>query len=451
MSASSATAPWANRIVDHGEESPESLLPNPANWRQHGVVQRQALTDVLGEVGLVQSVIVNRSSGHLVDGHLRVELACAQGQPTIPVVYVELSEEEEHIILAALDPIAALASADRDKLAALLSGIENEDLADLVEAIARENRIALDLGGDGLTDPDAVPDVPEEPASKPGDLYLLGQHRLLCGDATNPDDVQKLMAGKKATLMATDPPYLVDYAGGQHPSSEANGGIVDGVRVGHEEKHWDTYIDHEHSVEFYVDFLRCALDHALTDDAAVYQWFGIMRTEVIWQSWREVGLLPHQVLIWLKSRSVLTYSHFMWNYEPMMYGWRQGHMPKMKPPADAKAVWEIGSAIEDGASGIHPTQKPVETIRRPIAYHTKPGGLIYEPFSGSGTALIAAEETGRTCYALEQAPQFVDVAVARWEAFTGLAATLEGGGETFAKVGLNRRSACGVQRGAQDE
>ena len=113
------------------------------------------------------------------------------------------------------------------------------------------------------------------------------------------------------------------------------------------------------------------------------------------------------------------YCHFMWNFEPMMYGWRQGHMPDLKPPADAKAIWEIGSAIEDGASGIHPTQKPVETIRRPISYHTKPGGLLYEPFSGSGTALIAAEEMGRTCYAMEQAPQFVDVAVARWEAFTG--------------------------------
>ena len=100
-------------------------------------------------------------------------------------------------------------------------------------------------------------------------------------------------------------------------------------------------------------------------------------------------------------------------------------MPKVKPPADAKAVLEIASKIEDGMSGIHPTQKPVETIKRPIGYHTRPGGLIYEPFSGSGTALIAAEEIGRTCYALEQAPQFVDVAVARWEAFTGKSALKE--------------------------
>ena len=150
-----------------------------------------------------------------------------------------------------------------------------------------------------------------------------------------------------------------------------------------------------------------------------------MRTEVIWQSWREVGLLPHQVLIWKKTRSVLTYSHFMWDYEPMMYGWREGSMPKKKPPAEARAIWEIGSAIEDGASGIHPTQKPVETVCRPISYHTRPGGLIYEPFCGSGTALIAAEQTGRTCYAIEQSPVFVDVAVTRWEAFTGKSAEVE--------------------------
>ena len=189
--------------------------------------------------------------------------------------------------------------------------------------------------------------------------------------------------------------------------------------------YWDAYIDHEHSVEFYVDFLRAALNEALTPDAAVYRWFGIMRTEVIWQSWREVGLLPHQVLIWLKSRSVLTYSHFMWNFEPMMYGWPQGHMPTLKPPADAKAVWEIASTIDDGAGPVHPTMKPVETIRRPIAYHTRLGELIYEPFSGSGTAIIAAEETGRRCHAIEQSPQFVDVAVTRWEAFTGKTATLE--------------------------
>jgi len=415
----STQTPWANRIVSHGEEAPDRLIANDSNWRTHTTTQRRALSSVLNEVGLVQSVVVNTTTGRLVDGHLRVELAKAQGQPTIPVVYVELSEEEERIILATLDPIGAMATADRERLTELLQGIDNPDLGGLLEAVARANRLALDFGSTGLTDPDEVPEPPSEPISKPGDLYLLGAHRLLCGDATKADDVQRLMAGERAGLMATDPPYLVDYQGGAHPASEANKGAPG------KDKHWDQYIDHDHSVAFYVDFLRAAIDCALTKDAAVHQCFAIMRTEVIWQAWREVGLLPHQVLIWLKTRSVLTYSHYMWNYEPLMYGWREGHMPADKPPADAKAVWEIASAIEDGASGIHPTQKPVELYRRPILYHTRPDEPIYEPFSGSGTAVIAAEMTNRRCYAVELSPAFVDVAVERWQRFSGQTALLE--------------------------
>jgi len=442
MSASAAITPWANRIVDHGEESPESLLPNPANWRQHGATQRGALSDVLGEVGLVQGVIVNRTTGHVVDGHLRVELAIAKGQPAVPVVYVELSEEEEHIILASLDPIGTMADADRERLGDLLSHIENENLAELLDAVARANRIALDLGDAGLTDPDEVPEPPEEPISKPGDLWTLGKHRLLCGDSTGADDVQRLMAGKRASLMATDPPYLVSYDGGNHPPTVANGGLAPTAAdkwapgMGNKSKwkadpdagtkHWDAYIDHEHSVAFYVEFLKTAIENALAEEAAIYQCFGAMRSDVVFAAWRTAGLLPHQMLIWHKSRAVLTHCDFLWDYEPLMYGWVQGSRPpsSLRPPANTQAVWEIASQIEDTPGSIHPTMKPVELIRRPILYHTRPGELIYEPFSGSGTALIAAEDTGRVCYAMEQSPQFVDVAVARWEAFTGKKATL---------------------------
>jgi DNA modification methylase len=424
MRQTATEAPWANRIVAHETVAPEELIPHPDNWRVHGAAQTGALSDVLGSVGLVQSVIVNKTTGHLLDGHLRVELAKAEGQPTVPVVYVELSEEEERVVLASLDPIAAMATADRTKLSELLAGIENPDLAGLLEAVARANRIALDFGGQGLTDPDEAVALPEEPVTQPGDLYQLGEHRLLCGDSTSSADVARLMAGERATLMATDPPYLVDYVGGAHPASAGNKGVAG------RDKHWDEYIDHPHAVEFYVDFLRCALKNALTPDAAIYQCYGIMRSEVIWQAWREVGLLAHQVVVWKKTRSVLTYSWFLWDYEPLLVGWPAGHQPKTHPPAEATAVWEIGSAIEDGAAGLHPTQKPVELIRRPLTWHTQPGGLIYEPFCGSGTALIAAEQTGRRCYALEQSPAFVDAAVRRWERFTGKSAVLaakEGG------------------------
>jgi len=394
----------------------EKPVPYGRNPR---VAPEAAITKVAGslaEFGWRQPIVVDEE-GIILAGHTRLLAAQRLGLEKVPVhVATDLTPQQAKAYRLADNRTAQETSWDMGLLP-----LELADLAEFEYDLAltgfEPDELAAFLAEEteGLTDPDDVPEPPEEPVSQSGDLYLLGKHRLLCGDATSAEDVTRLMAGKRATLMATDPPYLVDYQGGQHPATEANGG----KRGEDPDKHWDTYIDHEHSVEFYVDFLKCALEHALTEHAAIYQWFGIMRTEVIWQSWREVGLLPHQVLIWKKTRSVLTYSHFMWNFEPMIYGWRQGSMPKLKPPPDAKAIWEIGSAIEDGASGIHPTQKPVETIRRPISYHTKPGGLIYEPFSGSGTALIAAEEMGRTCYALEQAPQFVDVAVARWESFTG--------------------------------
>ena len=159
--------------------------------------------------------------------------------------------------------------------------------------------------------------------------------------------------------------------------------------------------------------------------------FGMMRTPIVFEAWQRAGLLLHQILVWVKSRHVLSRSDYMWTFEPLAYGWVKGKRPEpaRRPPANATATWEIASTIEDGASGIHPTQKPVELNRRPILYHTSPGDLIYEPFSGSGTALIAAEMTGRRCYALELSPAFCDVAVRRWENFTGKTAVLAQGQE----------------------
>jgi DNA modification methylase len=155
--------------------------------------------------------------------------------------------------------------------------------------------------------------------------------------------------------------------------------------------------------------------------------FGMMRAPLVFEAWAKAGLLLHQVLVWNKSRVVLSRSDYCWNYEPIAYGWIKGARPRTprRPPANAKAVWEISSAILDGPQG-HPTCKPVELVARPIDYHTKAGELIYEPFSGSGTAIIAAEMSGRRCFALEISPAYCDVAVKRWEAFTGRTATRDG-------------------------
>ncbi len=379
----------------------------------------------IAEFGFRQPIVVDEA-GVILAGHTRLLAARELGLASVPV----------HVA-AGLTPAQAKAYRLMDNRSnqetawdSALLPLELEELAGMGIGLAltgfsqEELAALLAAPTEGLCDPDEVPEPPAESLTKPGDLYLLGPHRLLCGDSTDPAQVRRLMAGKRAVLMATDPPYLVDYDGGHHPQSWG----ADGRAVSPEEKtkHWDAYTDQASAISFYTAFLQVALDEALLSDAAVYQWFAVMRSEVLWAAWRSCGLLPHQVLIWRKSRAVLTYSHFLWDYEPAMYGWPEGHLPPVKPPADSRAVWEIASTQEDGASDLHPTMKPTATVRRCLEYSTRPGALAYEPFSGSGTALIAAEMTGRVCYAMELAPAFCDVAVQRWERFTGKTAVREG-------------------------
>ncbi len=192
--AAAPTVPWRSRIVGQAEEAPDQLLANPNNWRTHPGRQRDALRGSLEVVGWVQQVMVNTVTGHLVDGHARIEEAISRGEPTVPVLYVELSPDEEVLVLATFDPIGAMATADDKQLQALLADIAVDD-AGLLALLG-------DLAGNdpkaGLTDPDEVPETPEEPYVKPGDLYVLGDHRLLCGDATDPADVARLIADSVA-------------------------------------------------------------------------------------------------------------------------------------------------------------------------------------------------------------------------------------------------------------
>jgi DNA modification methylase len=229
-------------------------------------------------------------------------------------------------------------------------------------------------------------------------------HRILVGDSTRQEDVARAMGGQRAVLMATDPPYLVDYQGGNHPQSWSNKPEV-------RDKHWDDYQEGE-ACELFTQFLKLALDVALIGNPAVYQWHAHKRQALVESAWQRADLLVHQQIIWLKTRAVLTHSHFMWQHEPCFYGWVKGKPPTKRPPPNVTTVWQID---QKGLEGLHPTQKPLEIVTRPISYHTEPGNVIYEPFSGSGTALAAAEATGRVCCAIEMAEAFVAVALERLE------------------------------------
>jgi DNA modification methylase len=379
--------------------------------------------------GWRQPLVVD-SAGVLIAGHTRLLAAKQLGLTCVPVhVASDLSPAAVRAYRLADNRSGEETSWDPERLPSELAALLELDYDLSLLGFAEEELAAFLCGPTvGLCDPDTVPETPVQPISKPGDLWILGGHRLLCGDATKGADVGRVMDGERAALMATDPPYLVDYDGGNHPQTWNKAGRK--ISSEAKTKHWDSYLDAESSLAFYADFLALAREHALGKRPVIYQWFAMMRAPLIFAAWGQVGLLAHQVIIWRKSRRVLSRCDFMWDYEPALYGWIEGRRPaaSRRPPANATALWEVSSAIEDGAGGIHPTMKPVELIRRAIEYHTKPGETIYEPFSGSGTAIIAAEMSGRSCAAIELSPAFVDVAVTRWANFTGREAVRHGQG-----------------------
>jgi DNA modification methylase len=400
-----------DRVVELRRVPADELLPHPKNWRTHPRHQRSALEGLLTEVGFVGAVLAREGSDGkliLIDGHLRKEMLPGE---LIPVLVLNVNEEESDLLLAGIDPIGAMATRNDEALKELLASLssENDDLNALLEKLGKEP-------SGGLTDADEETKPVEDSGIKVGDLFLLGDHRLLCGDSTSPADVQRLMAGERVGLMAVDPPYLVNYDAGNHPQSWHN-------RKETKDKTWDAYEDPKAASGFFESFLRVALDHALTDEVAVYQWHASRRQALVEAAWQANGLLVHQQIIWRKDHAILTYSHYMWQHEPCFYGWREGKKPK-KPPANETTVWDIDQVGQQ--DGIHPTQKPIEIFAIPMRNHTSPGDACYEAFSGSGSQIIAAEQLGRRCYAMELAPEYVAAAIRRWEAFTGKHAEKEG-------------------------
>ena len=304
-----------------------------------------------------------------------------------------------------------------------LTGFDALELGDLLRAPPSEE------------DPDAIPDTPKIATSARGDTWILGDHRLRCGDSTNGEDVRALMNGRRAKLFATDPPYAVGYDGTSHPQSKTNKPLV-------ANKDWSQDYNEATKTEdgraFYLAFVRTAMEFALDERAAWYCWHASVRQAMLESVWVECGAFAHQQIIWVKSRPVLTYSAYMWQHEPCLFGRIKGNKPRTKTKgADFQTtVWQVPNS-EIGSSD-HPTSKPVTLFRVPIEAHTLRGELCYEPFSGSGTHIVAAEATGRHCYAMELSPVFTDVGVLRWQTFVGQEATLLETGETFAQVTARR-------------
>ncbi len=416
----------------------DQLFGNPANPR-HNDQAVEAVAASLRRFGW-QQPIVAKPSGEVIAGNTRLKAALQLGTERVPVVRFEGTDLDATAFAIADNRTGEIAEWDEDALRELLAVLQAEDALEGV-GYSDEEIAALLAGCEepefDLDDPGPEP-PPENPTSRLGDLWLLGDHRLLCGDSTKPDDLARLMAGEQAVLLAADPPYLVDYDGTNHPAEhhkKAGRKPGPGKEVGN--KHWDAYKDPASSVTFFASFLRHALAHCV-ERVPIYQWHATRRQGLVEAAWEQNELLVHQTIIWAKPRGVLTRSHYLWAHEPCFYGWRKGMQPEKdrRLAPSERTVWEIEQAGEPDV--LHPTKKPLEVFERPIRSHTRVGEVVLEPFSGSGTQIIAAERTQRRCRAMELSPPFVDVAVRRWERATGREAVLEGAKLTFAQVAAER-------------
>ena len=434
MTTDAPTAAWRNRIVGHADVAPAELVPNPRNWRSHPADQQRALAGALGEVGWVAEVLVNRTTGNVVDGHLRIDLAVARQEPSVPVTYVELTEDEERLVLASLDPLAAMATAEQEQLAALLSGLApaDEALRSLLDALAQENGIA---GNRGLVDPDDVPEVPAETYVRPGELWTLGTHRVLCGDATDASDVTRLLDGTAPNLLATDPPYGVsldptwrdrvynELGPAEPPYMTVRRKMRAGSGAGgRAAEHTNTTLSGDTRADWSEAF-------ALVPSLQVgYVWHADVHATEVALGLERIGFEIVCQVIWDKGLFSMGRSWYHWKHEPCWVVRKPGISNLYIGPRDQSTVWRapspkmlMGGSTEGKFN--HPAQKPVVLSETPIRNHLNAGETVYDPFLGSGSTLIAAETLGRRCYGMEVDPKYVHVTIERWQALTGQTAT----------------------------
>ena len=364
--------------------------------------------------------VVARSDGSVVDGHLRLMAARHLGMETVPVVLAdEWTPAQVKAFRIAVNKSAELAEWDTSLLA-----LEIEDLKELdfdLELTGFELPELEDIMGAGAdggtecqTNPDAVPEAQEEPVSRLGDVWLLGRHRLMCGDSTDAGSVALLMNGSNADLLLTDPPYNVSY----------EGGTKDRLTI------LNDSMDDEKFRSFLADAFKAA-DTVMKNGAAFYIWHADSEGYNFRGAVRDTGWMVRQCLIWVKNSMVLGRQDYQWKHEPCLYGWKDGAAHLWTSDRRQTTVLEFN---KPNRNGEHPTMKPVELFEYQMLNSTNREAVVLDLFGGSGTTMIAAEKNGRSARLMELDPRYCDVIVRRWQDFTGQEATLEDGGRTFARV-----------------
>lgn len=398
----------------------DRLIPLARNARTHDEVQIAEIAGSIRSFGFTNPILVGER-GDIVAGHGRLAAARKLGLGEVPVIVLAgLTEVQRRQLVLADNRIAMNAGWDLEML-----GLELKDLRDLGADLSilgfAEGELAEALapaGSPGLTDEDEIPEVAEAAVSVLGDVWCLGGHRLACGDSTDPKVVRLVLGDVLPDLMVTDPPYGVNY----DPTWRHRLGVNRSARRGK--------VKNDDQADWGPAW-------ALFPGSIAYVWHGALHASTVSQSLEREGFSIRAQIIWAKERMVIGRGDYHWAHEPCWYAVRK----KGNWTGDRKqtTLWTISSRDQD-ADTVHGTQKPVECMRRPMLNNSNPGQAIFDPFLGSGTTLIAAETTGRTCLGIELDPLYVDVAIRRWQAFTGKHATLIGDGRVFEAVAAERPS-----------
>jgi DNA modification methylase len=388
----------------------EELKADPANPRRISDRELEALTRSLSEFGLIDPIIARKVDRTVIGGHQRLLAARRLGLETVPVIYLDITKEKAQLLNVALNKISG--DFDEELLARLLadlakdpevdltlSGFDEKEIKQLLKGLAsrekRDRPESFDLDA-------ALRSAYENPRARLGDLFQLGEHRVLCGDATRIEDTERLFGGGRAAMAFADPPYNValgDHGGKQQ--GQARRRIKNDAMA---PEAWETFC------QGWASSLLTNVDGALYICMSTKEWASVSRALA------EAGGHWSDTLIWEKDRFVLGRSDYQRSYEPIWYGWREGAKRHFSGGRDQGDVWKIERPSD---SPLHPTMKPLPLIERAIENSSMPGDAVLDLFLGSGSTLIAAERTGRTCYGMELDPHYCSIVIARWEAFTG--------------------------------
>ena len=394
-----------------------SLTPYARNARTHTDAQVAQIAASIREFGFTNPILVDGEHG-VIAGHGRLLAARTLGMTEVPTIELgHLTQAQKRAYILADNRLALSAGWNEDLLRIELGDLRAEgfDLGLTGFDPAEIASFLIDHTG-GLTDPDQIPDVPTDPVSGAGDVWLLGRHRLVCGDSTDANVVNTALADVRPHLMVTDPPYGVNY----DPAWRNRAGLSETKRVG--------TVENDHRADWREAW-------ALFPGDVCYVWHGALHAVTVAESLTACGFEVRAQIIWAKERLVMGRGHYHWQHEPCWYAVRgTGHWSGDRKQT---TLWQIASRGQD-AETTHGTQKPVECMKRPILNNSSVGQAVYEPFAGSFSTGIACELSGRSCHAIEISPAYIDCGIVRWQNFSGREATLEQTGETFAAVSASR-------------